>query len=51
MDFLDWWHKTGSGLHPQPGEDMEDHAKFVAFMAWQAALEKSSKPEDINDEY
>lgn len=35
--FDDWWHNTGSAITPQPGQDMEEHARRVAGRAWQAA--------------
>lgn len=37
MEFLEWWNLIGSGIRPLPGEDMEEHSKFIAFMAWEAS--------------
>ena len=37
MDFLEWWHNTGSGIVPRRGDDMEGHARRVARAAWVAA--------------
>jgi len=37
-DFDSWWFYEGSGIIPNPGDDMEEHAKRVAEDAWDAAL-------------
>lgn len=35
--FGDWWAKTGSGIIPLEGDDMETHTKKVALFAWEAS--------------
>ena len=37
VDFLEWWHNTGSGIGPTEKDDMETHAHRVAHAAWDAA--------------
>lgn len=39
QDFNIWWLTVGSGITPMPVEDMEEHAKRVAYLAWLACLE------------
>lgn len=36
--FAWWWHTTGSGIAPVPGEDAETHARRVAANAWDAGF-------------
>lgn len=36
--FALWWHNTGSGMAPLPGEGGEDHARRVAANAWDAGF-------------
>jgi hypothetical protein len=38
QDFTAWWNHVGSGIYPEPGMDMEEHAHNVAKAAWLAAL-------------
>jgi len=44
MDFLEWWHNTGSGIVPRRGDDMEGHARRVARAAWVAACPSTIDP-------
>lgn len=37
QEFADWWFNTGSWLQPIEGQDMEEHAHRVAYLAWNAA--------------
>lgn len=32
--FEDWWRNIGSAHRPQPTDDLEEFAKFVAWQAW-----------------
>lgn len=34
-----WWHTVGSGIVPLPGHDHEEHAKHIAKLAYDAALD------------
>jgi len=43
MEFKDWWYEIGSGLAPKKDEDQEEHARRVAEMAWNAALEQGTR--------
>jgi hypothetical protein len=33
-DFEKWWFDEGSGMSPQPNEDLEEHCCRVAKIAW-----------------
>lgn len=35
--FNQWWRNVGSGITPEEGHDMEEHAKRIARIAWQEA--------------
>lgn len=35
-NFEIWWRNVGSGIHPMPSEDSEEHAKRVSALAWSA---------------
>ena len=35
--FDQWWDRIGSGITPEPGANMEQHARAVASAAWNAA--------------
>ncbi len=50
--FDRWWENEGSGVSPQRGCDMEEHAMRMAWHAWQRAFEigvnrnsKANRPE------
>lgn len=32
--FNRWWKDEGSGMIPKPDDDMESHAKRIAWIAW-----------------
>ncbi len=38
--FDEWWYRFGSGIRRQRGDDVSEHAEFVAKCAW----EDSRKP-------
>ncbi|MBN2661554.1 MAG: hypothetical protein JXR54_09835 [Tannerellaceae bacterium] len=33
--FEEWWFEYGSGMRPEPEEDMETFAKRVAKVSWE----------------
>ncbi len=35
--FSAWWDSVGSGMRPEEGQDVEEHAKRVAIESWRAA--------------
>lgn len=37
-DFESWWRNDGSGIIPQAGHDVEEHAREVAKAAWLSAI-------------
>lgn len=37
-DFESWWRNDGSGMSPQAGHDVEEHAREVAKAAWLSAI-------------
>ena len=43
-DFDIWWRREGSGLLPRPGDDMEQHARRVAEIAWANGAYKAQFP-------
>jgi hypothetical protein len=40
-DFATWWFAEGSGIDPLAGDDMEDHAKRVARLAWMSRARRA----------
>lgn len=36
--FAWWWHTTGIGIAPNPGESADAHARRVAANAWDAGF-------------
>ncbi len=44
--FERWWDEIGSGIGPEPGEDMQEHAGRVARLAWAAAAIKAEGTPD-----
>ena len=36
--FETWWREEGSGITPNPGADMEEHAKRVCEIAWKRVM-------------
>ena len=33
--FYEWWDAVGSSIRPKNCQDMEEHAKRIALVAWQ----------------
>ena len=40
--FESWWRDIGSGITPDTGADMEEHARKVAFEAWKAMRDRAA---------
>lgn len=45
-EFEVWWADEGSSITPNPGDDLEQHAKRVAQIAWSNGAYKATQPTD-----
>lgn len=45
-EFDKWWADEGSSITPNPGDDLEEHAKRVAQIAWDNGAYKATQPTD-----
>ncbi len=43
VDFEYWWDCVGAGMRPEPGQDMEEHARRVAEAAWLASARNTER--------
>lgn len=43
LQLKEWWDLVGSGITPAPEEDQEEHARRVAYRAYSACLEHTTK--------
>lgn len=44
ITFEEWWKNKGSGMRPEPDEDMEKFAERIAAKAWSFAAEFADRP-------
>jgi hypothetical protein len=48
-EFRKWWDEIGSKIKPLPEHDMEEHAKRIALIAWQAHESRNYRKGDKDE--